>query len=215
MEYGELYGELYGGPVSEIETHAADALAQYPSCFDSATMLRALTEVLADRWQGVENGIRSVYPYALLDYDRVHGVWLDLIGSILNLPRTGRTDDEYRVILAAYAQLVYPRRRTTEGLLAALQALHPDATISYLPVYPKSFRVTIAPLSPTGNLARDTAQIVDLATPVTYRGGLIAAPDPAFGFGDSSGVLATPAHIEGFGDSSGTISGGGGWAAVI
>jgi hypothetical protein len=191
MEFGDLWGSTWGGPLPIIENHAQLAVWDLPDYLQDETRLTAFVAMLAERWQTNEYFVRNVEPYLVMDYERANGVWLDQIGSFLNVPRLERDDDYYRRVLKAYATVVHPRRRTTEGLLSALVALiNDEAGVEYSPAYPKGFFLQITGLGTDDQLTWDALKIVDLATPATYNRQVRILPDNPLLYVDSLGEAA-------------------------
>lgn len=206
MEYGDEYGGTFGGPLPIIDNHAQRAVWELPAYLQGEDRLTAFISVLVERLQTLEYFIRNTEPYLLLDYERANGVWLDLIGSHLGVPRMARDDAYYKRVLAAYAKVVHPRRRTTEGLLAGLVAIIGDAAdITYSPAYPNGFFLEIAGLAADDQLTWDTLRLVDLATPATYRAQTVVSPDNPLLAVDSTGTVTVV--TDGVADSTEQVAG--------
>jgi hypothetical protein len=206
MEYGDDYGSTFGGPLPIIGNHAQRAVWQLPAYLQGEARLTAFISALAERLQTLEYCIRNVEPYLLLDFERANGVWLDLIGSLLGLPRMARDDAYYRRVLAAYAKIVHPRRRYTAGLLEGLVALIGDAAdITYSPAYPRGFFLEIVGLGADDQLTWDALRLVDLATPATYNAQTRVLPDNPLRATDESGELVVV--TDGVADADGEVTG--------
>lgn len=203
MEYGDGIGGYYGGPAPINPDHAGTAAAALPDVNRTEGAV-AFLGVQAERWQRLDYAIANAQPYLLLDYRRAHGVWLDLIGSILGVPRETRADEYYRRVLAAYAQIVIPRRRTTEGLLSALSALvGADGEVDFLPAYPKGFVVELTGFGTDDALTWDAIKIIKLATPATFNAQTLVTPEtPLLGDDPTSTVtIANPLYLDDATDS--------------
>jgi hypothetical protein len=204
VEYGDFYGSEYGGPAPFESNHARVAVEELPSISQTDGMVK-MTTTLAEGWQIIDNALSNAMPYLLLDYERANGVWLDVIGEILNVPRDTRDDAYYRRVLAAYALAVYPRRRTTDGLLQALIALIGDESgVSFEPAYPKGFVVELDGLDSDAVLTWDAIKILNLGTPATYRRQVVVNPIGALLGDDATGtvVIDDPKLCD---DATGTV----------
>jgi len=205
MEYGDLWGGYWGGPAPINPDHAGTASAALPDVSRTPGAV-AYSGALAERWQILDYAIANAQPYLLLDYRRTHGVWLDVVGSILGVPRDVRTDDYYRRVLAAYAKIVIPRRRTLDGMLAALLALvGDDGTVSYEPAYPKGYVVTLTGFGVDDILTWDAIKILKLTTPATYQAKVIVVPETPLLGDDATGtvVITDPLTLD---DATGTVT---------
>lgn len=190
MEWGPgFWGDLWGGPAPVNPDHAGTAAANLPDVNRTPGAV-AYSGVLAERWQRIDYAVANAQPYLLLDYRRTHGVWLDVVGSLLGIPRETREDEYYRRVLAAYAQIVIPRRRTLKAMLDALVALIGDeAGVSYEPAYPKSYVVELEGLDTDELLLWDAIKILALTRPATYVAQVIVTPtDPLLG-DDATGTV--------------------------
>lgn len=204
MEYGDPIGSLIGGPLPFVDDHGKAAFDRLPDVSRTDGMEKYLT-ARGERYQALDYAIRKCMPYMLLDFERAHGVWLDLIGVHLDVPRDARSDEYYRRVLAAYALIVYPARRTLQGLVKALIALMGDAgAVSYEPAYPKGFVVELDGLFGDDQLLWDAIKILDLSTPATYNRQVVVNPANALLGDDASGsvVIASPFVLD---DASGDV----------
>lgn len=204
MDIGEDIGGLIGGPLAIEPDHAGTASAQLPdiSRTDGAVAFQA---VIAERWQRIDFAIRNSLPYLLLDYERSSGVWLDAVGEILGVPRDTRSDEYYRRVLSAYAQVIWPRRRTLDGMLEALIRLIGDESgVTYSPAYPKSFIVSLDGFGIDEQLTWDAVRLLRMATPATYRSQVFVSPVDALIGDDASGtvVISDANYVD---DASGTV----------
>lgn len=213
MEFGGLYGGYFGGPTPQVEDAGQVAVDRLPDCDQARTKFVAMTREMGDRWQAIENFIASVQPSFLLDYERGHGVWLDLVGAYLRVPRGTRDDDYYRVVLAAYAKIVWPRRRYIPGLLEALAQIAGDpALVHYTPTYPMAFIISVEGTGIGSYQSSDIIAVTRKALPACYNAFVIEEADNPFLWSDSSGVVTV--ETEGWSDSSGVVPGGGNWSSV-
>lgn len=204
MLFGVPMGGYMGGPAPFVPDHGEAAFHELPD-LSRTNGAEIVLRVLGERWQAVDYAVQQLQSFLTWDFERTSGVWLDQIGRFLGVPRDTRSDVTYRKILAAYALCVYPRRRTTDGLLQGLGALVGDtAAVWFEPLYPKSFVVEIFGLATGEQSLWDAIRVVQLATPATYRAQVIATIDGALLADDSSGavVFAEPQVVD---DSSGTV----------
>lgn len=213
MLYGDLYGGYFGGPAPEVLDAGQIAVDRLPDCDQARTKFVAMTRQMGDRWQALEFFIASAQPSFFLDYERGHGVWLDLVGAYLRVPRGTRDDAYYRTVLAAYAKIVWPRRRYLPGLLEALAEIAGDpALVSYVPNYPMGFTVGVAGTGIGSYQASDIVDITRKALPACYNAYVtVEAIDP-FLWGDSSATITVDSS--GWADATGTISVGDDWSSV-
>lgn len=212
MEWGCEWSSLWGGPKPQLEDAGQVAVERFPCRTQCQTTLMAFSRALADRFQYLENFITFVQPQFVLDFENQSGVWLDLIGGYLGVPRGTRDEDYYRRVLGAYAQIVYPARRTIPGLIAALEALAEEGRVSYAPTYPKGFIITVAGASIGSQLSRDVRAIIELGRPATYNAFNIEETQNPFLWTDGTGEL--PVSSEWWSDATGELPGGGEWSSA-
>lgn len=83
------------------------------------------------------NELETVFFQILLDIwlDTATGAQLDVVGVHLDLPRNGRIDEAYRVLLKAKVQINISSGEP-ERLILAVQSLFDVTDVTYLPVYP-------------------------------------------------------------------------------
>jgi hypothetical protein len=204
MLFGSVFGSLMGGPAPFVEDHGQTAFLELPdiSRTDGAEKLLA---ILGERWQAIDYAIQQVMPFLTWDFERTAGVWLDQIGAYLKIPREGRDDAYYRRVLAAYSLIVYPARRTTDGLLRALVTLIGDPEdVRFEPAYPKGFVLEIDGLESDAQLLWDALKIVALATPATYNAQTRVNPEGALLGDDATGTVTidSPMFMD---DATGTV----------
>jgi hypothetical protein len=204
MEYSDPWSSFWGGPAPVNDDHAGTAAARLPDVSRTPGAV-AYLGTLAERWQRIDYAISNAAPYLLLDYRRAHGVWLDVIGSILGVPRETRVDEYYRRVLAAYAQIVIPRRRTLAGMLDALVALIGDeGEVFYSPNYPKGYTVGLTGFGTDELLTWDAIKILRLTVPSTYQAQVIVTPDDPLLGDDASGIVTidSPLYLD---DATGSV----------
>ncbi len=80
--------------VPPITTHAADALARLIQQFKGKPNIAALLNSFNEQTQDYEDDVQDLSD--VLDIDLMTGVNLDHIGEIVNQPREGRNDADYR-----------------------------------------------------------------------------------------------------------------------
>jgi hypothetical protein len=189
MLFGAPLGGYMGGPAPFVPDHGLAAFNELPgiSRTDGAEIV---LRVLGERWQAIDFAIQQLQPFLTWDFERTSGVWLDQIGRFFGIPRENREDPYYRKLLAAYALIVYPRRRTTDGLLRGLGALIGDvAEVGFEPAYPKGFVIEIDGLASDEQLLWDSIQIISLGTPSTYRAQIIVTVEDALLADDASSTV--------------------------
>lgn len=84
--------------IEHITDHDAQAKARLISQYKKATVFKAWLSTLITRIQILEDAIWSVITQRTIDGV---GIVLDNIGKILNRPRGGLSDDDYRIALRA------------------------------------------------------------------------------------------------------------------
>lgn len=77
----------------------SEALGRLLTTLQGGTKLEALVSSFVDRCQEFEDGAFPIIEQ--LDLATATGVGLDRLGTIVNLPRGGRSDDDYRLALRA------------------------------------------------------------------------------------------------------------------
>lgn len=205
MLFGDPFGSHFGGPAPYVEDHGRAAFLELPE--NSQTEgAEIILRVLGERWQAIDYAIQQLMPFLTWDFERASGIWLDRIGRFLGLPRDTREDPYYRRLLAAYALIVYPRRRTTNGLLRALGAfIGDDAAVHFSPAYPKGFVIEIDGLGTGEQELWDALQIIKLGTPATYQAQTLVTVEDALLVDDASEtVTITDPHV--VDDASGVVS---------
>ncbi len=208
-DFGDDWGEEWGGTPAPITDHKNAALARLISTFKKPNIEKLIC-VPGDRAQTIENVVSNIA--SLFDIDGATAYYQDIIGSILNEPRNSNTHAVYRVFLKTKAQIV-KRRNTVEDLLSMMRRLVNDdlRNITYTDTFPKGFKLEVDNLTQAEIAA--FIPFVKLAKPATYVGKFIVVPVDAFGFSDQS--LTIPITNFGFGDGSGTIPGLGGPFAYL
>lgn len=215
MLWGEPWGGEFGAGAPALEDTAALALSRFPSCTrEGQPTMMAFAAVIADRWQGLENFIASLQPSFLLDIQAVWGVWLDRIGANLGVPRDGREDEYYRRVLAAYAAIVLPKRRTIPGLIEALEQFAGAGQVSYQPAYPMAFTVNVAGTTIGSREASDIRAILKLATPASYQAGLVEAVPNPFLWSDQSGTITVTSEFWSDASDPEVVSTGANWSSL-
>lgn len=181
--------------ITEITTHAADAVAELPAQYVDAALLRAVVETLGDRAQYIETALWSMLTESLPSSASTAGAQLDKFGDLVGQSRAGgdypagESDALYRQKLAAAAQRNRSAGTSADvlGVLASL--LNGNLTIGVLlDTPPAAFQLLVvvgAALS-----AAEQAMVREFiertraagigATYATYDG-------PVFGFDDGTG----------------------------
>jgi len=147
MQWGDAWGTAWGGPIGDIQDSGARAKARLIDLFREATNLNDLLEVLAERYDALENLAAGIQHTWYLP--AAYGWMLDVIGRIINFERLGYDEPTYRKLLGVAAQLVSRSKATTPMILAVVEALSEgaDPVVKFRPNYPAGYVVT-APVSP-------------------------------------------------------------------
>ena len=203
-----------------IDDHTEQAIARLPSAYCDAENLKKWISIHIDRLQVLENVIRDIRTSILFYIPTAEGVFLDQIGTILVLPRQGRTDYDYRVLLRTQALLVLPGRGTSQRLLEIIRSLSDtDAgTITYRQFNPKSFQIGVS--TATLEALASWIPILRRCRPATYNMLVAWFTVGHMTFQDASNPILEPAPVGavGMGDASGTIApqvGHGGMSGLI
>jgi len=210
-EYGDEYGELFGGAVAPIEDHEGEAIDRLPFDFKNKETQRAWARVISDRYQRIENVLADIR--TIHDIDTAAESIQDTLGEVLGISRQGFADPFYEVLLRTQASIVIPGRRTVEGMLTMIRALLNDdiRAIDYREKPIKTYIVTLFDLSDT-ELAI-FPRFLKLTKPATYNASYVAADADAFVFDDATAAITVTG--EGFADSTGAIDVGGPFAFVM
>jgi len=124
------------------ESQCLLALDRLLEQFKGKPAIEGLICALADRGTEIEQSLINVSEFRSLD--TALGSQLDQIGRFYREPRNGKTDDQYRAFLKAFALIVASKGRANE-LIDALVFLDNGfdlAAIELIPHYPASFVMT-------------------------------------------------------------------------
>lgn len=143
-----------------------------------------LAEIIGEAWRDADaqiGSIKSQIPVSSAD-----GVQLDLIGELVNLPRYGLDDDDYRKAIKVEVQTLISSG-TAPQIIDAVATIAPNNAITYTEIYPAALIVDVDAI---------TVEQLDLLLTLLCdmpQGGvaaLLAASDrsTARGFGYTSGV---------------------------
>lgn len=198
-----------------IDNHAEQMLDRLPGHQFDATNIRDWLTIYGDRFQVLEDVIRGINPTELFSLETGTGVNLDQIGTIIEMPRDGRSDADYRTFLQAQAKLILPERRTRKNLMELVRLLlGPGGTIGYTQPEPKSYTISV----PTATIDElmSWVPILRRARPATYNAVIIWSVEGHLSYQDSTGTVAVPANASGMSDASGTLSESwGGYSAIV
>lgn len=215
MEWGGEWGtDDWGGPAPRLVDFVQVALDRYPECTKEQTGLMALTEVLVGRWQTLANFSTDIQPYLLLFIPGASGVFLDSIGNLLNVPRDGRDDPYYRRVLQAYAEIVFPNRRTLPGLLSALETLGGVGNVRYVPAYPMCFTIEVENTILGSQEAQDIQRIIEIGTPAAYCAAVIEEVPTPFRWSDSTNTVTVTNGWWSDANDPQIVTGGDQWSSV-
>lgn len=204
----DLSEALAEGLVTEVdgvyllnENHVEEAINHLIELFRDGPRNQAILHVLLGQFQEIENVIWDLL--TAFDLDTAVGAQLDILGVILNEPRAGRTDEDYRAALRVVI-LVYKSNGKLPEMLEISQKLVPAADIVMAEPATATLYIGFSTLSTTSlrtvfnMLTRAKAAGVRLL--VTY-GGSIGAAD-----GDPEGgtIGAVDGDPEGFEIGGGT-----------
>jgi hypothetical protein len=132
--------------------HATEILALLTEVFKNATNLRMFLSQIAIETQALEDALlnpQTGYAF-LIQLVNAVGDALDKYGDILELPRNGRTDDDYRAAL--YLQIRVNRSMGLAEDVIQVTALITSGAL-YMEGYPAGFNVQVSDLTPSQVLA--------------------------------------------------------------
>jgi hypothetical protein len=123
--------------MTKITSHVADAQGRLPEQFKNAGNLKNLIAAFAESTQDYED---LVFPlFDLLDIDTMVGVQLDGIGSIVNEPRQGRSDAEYREAIRVRISLNVSSGEPETVIWLFKTLTDPTGPIDYFEDYPAGY----------------------------------------------------------------------------
>lgn len=207
--------------LTQITTHAVDAVARLLSQYRDKPRIAGLVSALAGRGQAVENALWSILTQLALS--TAADAWLDRLGAIVGEPRDGRTDVVYRASIRAriYANASNGR---VEDLIAMFQAwadwVGPGLPLKVTQLAPAAISVDTSPGG--GAIASVEATLLPLfrlfsatraaGVGMTVRYQLHSDPDGMFRFATTGAPEST--LTEGFSDGS-PLADGGHWAGAV
>lgn len=196
-EWADEWGELWGGAIDTIETHATDAGDRLQFLLRDKQTVRDLVGIFAERWQAIDNILADIR--TLYDIEAGTGFALDSIGEDIGISRLGFDDSFYRVLLATQSGIVIPGRRTVEGLLRMVRSLLNDdiRQIIYKESPIKTFTVEVEDL--TAEELEFFPRFLALTKPATYIAQFIASASDGFVYDDSTSTVTVTGN--GFADA--------------
>jgi hypothetical protein len=150
---------------SQITDHAAQARARLGLWFKNSTALHSLTDAFSEQVQDLEDS--GVDMLALFDIDAQTGDGLDTIGAVVNEPRAGATDANYRVAIRSKIALIYSSG-TPDEIIAVFERLTGSTSIDFIEEYPAAFDIYGDGSQPAG-----LVESVDAAAAGGVRTGLL------------------------------------------
>lgn len=105
--------------------------------YKDSTNFKALIQADDKQANDIEQALFEIRD--LYTLENATGVQLDVIGSIFNLTRDGKTDTEFRVYIQQVISI--GSSGTPESIIAALKALYGASYVTYTPEYPGKYRV--------------------------------------------------------------------------
>lgn len=125
--------------MTKITSHVVDAQGRLPEQFKNAGNLKNLIAAFAESTQDYED---LVFPlFDLLDIDTMIGNQLDGIGSIVNEPRQGRSDAEYREAIRVRISLNVSSGEPETVIWLFKTLTDPTGSIDYIEDYPAGYRI--------------------------------------------------------------------------
>lgn len=160
----------YTGKIDLFATAWELALEQYKD----SPKLKALTKALIDNGQPFEDAAWRFARWA--DIGEAEGAWLDVLGSIRNLPRNpGESDGEYRDRLRE--KLKIDNAGTPDHAISVARDISGDAAPQYMEEAPATFFI----YTPGGSqLSRKRARVLSPAGVLGLPGAAITLADGGF-----------------------------------
>lgn len=188
-------------------THVADGEARLIEAFKDKPLVTAVLRVSLLRVQHFEDVLWDIYTGVWLP--NAIGVQLDNLGDIVGEPRKGRADDLYRLWVKARI-LANRSNGKQQELLAVLRLLiGPGPTVTYTRTPPAAFRIEIAGMSSSGDVARTVQSILTQMKAAGVRMELEYTDEIATAFTFAvDATEGTVDHVKGFGDTSDPSVGG-------
>lgn len=189
-------------------THTADAVGHLAEQFQNSDDLKAFLSATVDRLQDLEDALYPVL--ATRGIDNMTGDRLDGLGAIVDVPRGGRTDDEYRLRIRAELAILKSvgiNRDLIQTLQLLLAMATPDIEVDeYYPktifLRPRNFDASAVDMDLVADLMRRAAPAGTLLQ-VIYS--ITETDDDAmFRYSDTAGTPEL-ASTKGFG--AGTYTG--------
>lgn len=116
-----------------ISDHADQAKARRLEQFKQSPNLAAILDAFSAQAQDYEDAVHPML--ALLDIDTMVDDQLDKIGELVNEPRAGATDANYRLAIRAKIAVIIGSG-TPDELIELFDTLTGSTTIDYLELYP-------------------------------------------------------------------------------
>lgn len=124
--------------------------------YKSSPNIIAIIEAVAERADILDDVEQELY--GMLDIATATGATLDLLGSLVNVPRNGFSDDIYRARILGTAGA--SRSGTPEDIIATIKFLTGSTSVMYAPAYPAGFWAV-----PGKNGDRITQKFLDTISP--------------------------------------------------
>jgi hypothetical protein len=180
-----------------IDNHVEQAQARLVEQFKQKPTILALVDALVTGLQPIEDELNRLLHERTLD--AAEGQQLDNLGAIVGQPREGRTDEEYRLWIAA-RRLVNVATGVPDDFLNLVKTVLPASESRYIPYYPAGFQIRsyglgdgngatiyqiLATIKPAGVYFGFHYSDADLGTLFTLSDGVIVS-DPSKGLGDTA-----------------------------
>lgn len=126
--------------------HVAQALANLIAQFSESPRLQDLIRIYVRQIQDLEDALVDLIES--IDIDTAQSSSLDALGSIVNEPRSGRNDTDYRIAIKGKIILL-SSRGTREDIIALLKSVLGSVSIQVDDVPPAAFIATVLdPIDP-------------------------------------------------------------------
>lgn len=179
----------------KIDEHVDEAQARLVDQFKDKPSILAVIEVLVEGLQSIEDEMNRLLHERTLDASV--GQQLDNLGAIVGQAREGRTDDEYRLWIAA-RRLVNVATGIPDDFLRLLSTVLPASDSVYVPYYPAGFQIRSYGLG-DGNSATIYQILATIKPAGVYFGFQASDLDPDTLFTLSDTVIISDAAL-GLGD---------------
>ena len=139
VRIGSALTDDSGAAAGQVTNHSARATRRLIKFFQDKPRVLALLHAFSDEIQELED-FAWLYYTAPRDLDTAGGALLDRLGAIVNVPRAGRSDTDYRAAIRVEI-LVLSSDGKPDQLYAIAKLLVPAASVRITENYPAAFQL--------------------------------------------------------------------------